>query len=426
MSFNADKKREHEAAAEAALCEKNYAKAFFHTAKAAEFGFKLAEQSEGKVAEQYVEDAYELLDIAEKLQDKAKTQPREEPKKAQEKAGPDEDVSQSQWELKDRPREKLADVAGLEDVKTELREKVIEPFLHPEVHERFKLRRGGGILMYGPPGNGKTYIAKAIAGELDAAFFNVNASQIKDKYVGETEKNMQHLFDEARKHDRSVIFLDEVDAILARRGNRKIGMVTQFLTLTDGLVESKNCMLVLGATNKPWLLDPAVLRPGRLGDHIYVGPPDAPAREAIVRLSMEGVPVAGRHGVVVRPGETLREEPATRQRQGRRGDAGGFRRGPGEGAPLRDARTPGRVRRLARGPRGLERRGRRGLRARGQVQFPDRRTIGTDVTETTGVGFLARDARQSSSRERTARSHFETWRLKRSCAGLASMAQRAA
>jgi len=292
MSFNADKKREHEAAAEAALCEKNYAKAFFHTAKAAEFGFKLAEQSEGKVAEQYVEDAYELLDIAEKLQDKAKTQPREEPKKAQEKAGPDEDVSQSQWELKDRPREKLADVAGLEDVKTELREKVIEPFLHPEVHERFKLRRGGGILMYGPPGNGKTYIAKAIAGELDAAFFNVNASQIKDKYVGETEKNMQHLFDEARKHDRSVIFLDEVDAILARRGNRKIGMVTQFLTLTDGLVESKNCMLVLGATNKPWLLDPAVLRPGRLGDHIYVGPPDAPAREAIVRLSMEGVPVA--------------------------------------------------------------------------------------------------------------------------------------
>jgi len=292
MSFNADKKREHEAAAEAALCEKHFGKAFFHTAKAAEFGLKLAEQSEGKVAEQYVEDAYELLDIAEQLKEKARAQSREGLQRAKEKAGPDEDVSQSQWELKERQREKLIDVAGLEDVKVELREKVIEPFLHPEVHERFRLRKGGGVLMYGPPGNGKTYIAKAIAGELDAAFFNVNASQVKDKYVGETEKNMQRLFDEARKHDRAVIFLDEVDAILARRGNRKIGMVTQFLTLTDGLVETKNCLLVLAATNKPWLLDPAVLRPGRLGDHIYVGPPDAPAREAIVRLNMEGVPVA--------------------------------------------------------------------------------------------------------------------------------------
>lgn len=291
MSFNADKKREHETAAEAALAQKQFAKACFHTAKAAEFGFKLAEQSDGKVAEQYVEDAYELLEIAEELKKKAASQPKEEPKGAKEKAGPEEDVSESQWQLKERPREKLKDVAGLEDVKVELFEKVIGPFLHPEAYERFKLSTGGGILMYGPPGNGKTYIAKAIAGELDAAFFNVNASQLKDKYVGETEKNMQRLFDEARKHERSVIFLDEVDAILSRRGNRKIGMVTQFLTLTDGLEKAKNCLLVLAATNKPWMLDPAVTRPGRLGDHIYVGPPDTPAREAIVRLNLEGVPV---------------------------------------------------------------------------------------------------------------------------------------
>jgi SpoVK/Ycf46/Vps4 family AAA+-type ATPase len=180
----------------------------------------------------------------------------------------------------------------LYDVKRQLQEKVIEPFLQPELYERFKVKVGGGILMYGPPGNGKTFIAKAIAGELDAAFFNVNASQIKDKYVGETEKNVQKLFDEARQHERAVIFLDEIDALLSKRGNRKIGSVAQFLPVMDGLVKNTNCLLVLGATNKPWVLDEAVMRPGRMGTHIYVGPPDQPARESILAYTLKGVPVS--------------------------------------------------------------------------------------------------------------------------------------
>ena len=293
MSFVADKKREHETSAEKALTDKDYAKAFFHTAKAAEFGLALAEQSEGKIAQRYVEDAFELIEIAGELKAKAQTQaPAETRKAVKEASGGENDSPKTQWELKDKPTEKLDDVAGLDDVKQELREKVIEPFLHPEIYERFKVKVGGGILMYGPPGNGKTFVAKAVAGELDAAFFNVNASQIKDKYVGESEKNMQRLFDEARQHDRSVLFLDEVDHLLARRGNRKIGTVTQFLSLTDGLVKNTNCMLVLAATNKPWMLDDAVIRPGRLGTHIYVGPPDAAAREAIVAYNMREVPVA--------------------------------------------------------------------------------------------------------------------------------------
>jgi SpoVK/Ycf46/Vps4 family AAA+-type ATPase len=293
MSFIADKKREHEAAAEKSLVEKDYAKAFFHTAKAAEFGLALAEQSEGKIAERYVEDAFDLIDIASKLKVKAQNQAPVAARRVVKEASGEEDSPKTQWELKAKPTEKLDDVAGLDDVKQELREKVIEPFLHPELFERFKVKIGGGILMYGPPGNGKTYIAKAVAGELDAAFFNVNASQIKDKYVGETEKNLQRLFDEARQHDKSVIFLDEVDHLLARRGNRKIGTVAQFLALTDGLVKNNNCMLVLAATNKPWVLDEAVIRPGRLGTHIYVGPPDDKAREAIIAHNMKEVPVAG-------------------------------------------------------------------------------------------------------------------------------------
>ena len=293
MSFIADKKREHETAAEKALVEKDYAKAFFHTAKAAEFGLALAEQSEGKIARRYVEDAFELIDIASELKGKSPTQASAETRKALSEAGGEEDSPKTRWELRQKPTEKLDDVAGLDDVKQELREKVIEPFLHPELYERFKVRVGGGILMYGPPGNGKTFVAKAIAGELEAAFFNVNASQIKDKYVGETEKNLQRLFDEARTQDRSVIFLDEVDHLLARRGNRKVGTVAQFLSLTDGLVKNTNCMLVLAATNKPWMLDEAVIRPGRLGTHIYVGPPDATAREAIIASNLKEVPVAG-------------------------------------------------------------------------------------------------------------------------------------
>ncbi len=293
MSFIADKKREHETAAEKALVGMDYAKAFFHTAKAAEFGLALAEQSEGRIAQRYVEDAFELIDIARELKAKAPAKASSKNRKALAEAGGEEDSPKTQWELKEKPTEKLDDVAGLDDVKQELREKVIEPFLHPELYERFKVRVGGGILMYGPPGNGKTFVAKAIAGELDAAFFNVNASQIKDKYVGETEKNLQRLFDEARSHDRSVLFLDEVDHLLARRGNRKVGTVAQFLSLTDGLVENTNCLLVLAATNKPWMLDEAVVRPGRLGTHIYVGPPDAPAREAIIAFNLKEVPVAG-------------------------------------------------------------------------------------------------------------------------------------
>ncbi len=292
MSFIADKKHEHETAAEEALGEKDYAKAFFHTAKAAEFGLALAEQSEGKIAQRFVDDASELIQIAGELKAKAKKQAPVQARAAAKQASDVEDSAKEQWELKEKPTEKLDDVAGLEDVKTELREKVVEPFLHPEVYERFKVKVGGGILMYGPPGNGKTFIAKAIAGELDAAFFNVNASQIRDKYVGETEKNIQRLFDEARKHEKSVIFLDEADQLLSRKGNQKIGAVTQFLTLMDGFVKNTTCMLVLAATNKPQLLDPAVIRPGRLGTRIYVGPPDAKAREAILAYNLRGVPAA--------------------------------------------------------------------------------------------------------------------------------------
>ncbi len=296
MSFSADKKREHEQLAEKSLAQKDYAQAFFHTAKAADFGFNLAEQSEGKVARAYLNDANELLDIAAKLKEKARGQDKDSPSKVVKEnegvSAEEEKAATSGWQLQERPDTKLDDVAGLDDVKAALRDDVINVMSHPEVYERFKVAGGGGVLMYGPPGNGKTFIAKAIAGELDAAFFAVDASQIKDKYVGETEKNMRHLFEEARQHERAVIFFDEIDALLQKRGNQKVNAVTQFLILADGIAKTGDCtLLLLGATNKPWSIDPAALRPGRFGKQIYVGLPDQTARDAIVRYCLKEVPV---------------------------------------------------------------------------------------------------------------------------------------
>lgn len=293
MSFSADKKRQHEEQGAKALATRDYAQAYFHMGKAASFGINLAEQSEGKVARAYLNDANELLEMAAKLKDKAKTHSDSQPNPIVENgdSATEPKESTSGWMIQ-APNIKLDDVAGLDEVKQVLRDDVINVMSHPEIYERFGVNGGGGVLMYGPPGNGKTFIAKAIAGELDAAFFAVDSSQIKDKYVGETEKNMRKLFEEATQHPRAVIFLDEVDALLQKRGNQKVNLVTQFLILADGIAKNEDCMLLLlGATNKPWNIDPAALRPGRFGKQIYVGLPDESARQAIIDYSLNNVPV---------------------------------------------------------------------------------------------------------------------------------------
>jgi len=301
MKFNADKKREHEAAAEKALVKNDFKAAYYHTAKAAEFGLKLAESHEGKVARSYVDDAEGLIEYARKLKNKHKEKQETARSGAAEKEKGDrlsvkdgdngDKDSESKFEMVEKPSIRLDDVAGLKTVKQVLRDSVIKPFEEPEVFDRFGIRPGAGVLLYGPPGNGKTFVAKAIAGELDAAFFNVVLSQMKSKYVGETEKNITALFEEARGHERAVLFLDECDALLRKRGNQKVNAVNQFLTEVDGLKTNDNCMLLLLATNKPWILDEAVTRAGRIGVHVYVGLPDEEARAGILKYAMKGVPM---------------------------------------------------------------------------------------------------------------------------------------
>jgi transitional endoplasmic reticulum ATPase len=300
MSFNSDKKLEHEKLAEKALARKDYAQAFFHTAKAADFTFNLAEQSDGNLARAYLRDANDLLDIAAKLKQKAREQkPVRETPPARETAGVAEekgdklDAARSRWALTEKPDVAWDDVKGLHEAKAVVQDRVIRPLKYPELQDLYKVRAGGGLLLYGPPGNGKTMFAKALAAELDAVFLNVPAKDLKNKYVGDSEKAVSLMFEEARKHDRCVLFLDEAEAILRKRGNQKISTVEQFLAEADGVKsnDQSHCLLLLLASNRPWLLDSAVVRPGRIGVHVYVGLPDEETRRAIIETQLADVPL---------------------------------------------------------------------------------------------------------------------------------------
>ena len=191
----------------------------------------------------------------------------------------------------------FADVAGLDDVKDQIRFKVLSPLERPELAEKYKVKAGGKILLYGPLGTGKTFIARAIAGEVDAEFFAVNCQDLISKYMGDSSKQLESLFAEAEKHDKAIIFFDEFDSVASKRGDGTSGVdaemarfVATFLTKVDGFKPSANKMLLLiAATNRPWALDSAMLRGGRFDTQIYVGVPDQAAREFLVHKVLDGI-----------------------------------------------------------------------------------------------------------------------------------------
>ncbi|WP_353706817.1 ATP-binding protein [Cellulosimicrobium sp. ES-005] len=192
----------------------------------------------------------------------------------------------------------LADVGGLEPVKQRIREAFLEPMRHQAIAKAFGKSLRGGLLLYGPPGTGKTYMARAVAGELGARFLTVTLADILDKFMGESEQNLHALFQRARQLAPAVLFLDEVDAIGGKRAqySGSSGMrtvVNQLLQEMDGIGSDNDGLFVLGATNHPWDVDTALLRPGRFDRVVLVLPPDEPAREAILRHHLAGRPVAG-------------------------------------------------------------------------------------------------------------------------------------
>ncbi len=190
------------------------------------------------------------------------------------------------------------DVGGLQDAKARLQEAVQWPLTYPDAYDRVDLDPTTGILLYGPPGTGKTLLARAVAGEGDSNFISVKGPELLDKYVGESEKGIREVFETARENAPTVIFFDEIDAIAVERGSDAAGssavserVVSQLLTELDGLEELKG-VVVIAATNRPDLIDEALLRPGRLERHIEVGEPDKEARKEIFAIHTQDRPLA--------------------------------------------------------------------------------------------------------------------------------------
>ena len=194
-----------------------------------------------------------------------------------------------------KPDITFADVGGMEQVKKEIELKIIKPLQHPELYKAYGKKMGGGILLYGPPGCGKTYLARATAGQVNARFISVGLSDILDMWVGNSEKNLHNIFELARENAPCVLFFDEIDALGASRSDMKQSsgrhLINQFLQELDGIDNDNEGILIMGATNTPWHLDAAFRRPGRFDRILFIPPPDDAARESIFKLKLNGKPI---------------------------------------------------------------------------------------------------------------------------------------
>jgi transitional endoplasmic reticulum ATPase len=264
--------------------------------KAAEIAAKISNTAiTYEVKHRYLTIAYDILDFV-----KTKCVKSLHKVKSQDNRNEVENIAVKP--LSKSPQDKITfdDVAGLEDVKEEIRYKVLAPMKTPELAKLYKINPGGKILLYGPPGTGKTFIARAIAGEVDAEFYAVNCQDLISKYMGESSKQLNALFEKAQAHERAIIFFDEIDAIASKRESKGGGadaemarFVATFLTKVDGFPtqpKPNKMLLLIAATNRPWAIDAAMLRGGRFDTQIYVGLPDQQARLFLVKKSLEGVP----------------------------------------------------------------------------------------------------------------------------------------
>jgi len=204
-------------------------------------------------------------------------------------------VSKNDLILKQVPTIGFADIGGLESVKEEIRKAIIYPFTHKDLYKMYGQKAGEGILLYGPPGCGKTMMAKAAAKECGADFISVKTSSIVSKWVGASEKNIKQVFDTARQSKKSIVFFDEIDSIAGRRSESEDyarRVVNELLAQMDGVDTADDELLILAATNEPWAIDTALRRPGRFSKLVYIPEPDVDARAAIFEINLKGRPVA--------------------------------------------------------------------------------------------------------------------------------------
>jgi AAA+ superfamily predicted ATPase len=211
-------------------------------------------------------------------------------------AGPAEPAGAGAYDT-ERPGLRLADVAGMAEVKQRLEAAFLAPLRNPELRRLYRKSLRGGLLLYGPPGCGKTFIARAVAGELGARFLAVSFADVIDMFIGQSERNIHELFTVARSKAPCVLFLDEVDAIGQKRSQLRAAplrsAVNQLLLELDDVSAANEGVFVLAASNHPWDVDSALRRPGRLDRTLLVLPPDAAARAAVFRFHLRDRPVAG-------------------------------------------------------------------------------------------------------------------------------------
>lgn len=210
--------------------------------------------------------------------------------------GDDPDTDYPSGDSAGLPKKTFADIGGMDALKEEIRMKIIHPLKNPELFRAYGKKAGGGVLLYGPPGCGKTLLSRATAGEIKATFFAVGLHDVLDMWLGNSEKQLHHLFEAARRHAPSVIFFDEIDALAADRrdlrGSAGRTLINQFLAELDSGDNANEGVLVLGATNAPWHLDPAFRRPGRFDRTLFVPPPDEAARASIIEIIAQDKPIA--------------------------------------------------------------------------------------------------------------------------------------
>ncbi len=267
---------------------------------AAENTLLLAKDSSDEKRMELIERADQMCDFAKKMEIKEEEKREEEQplrrnSTCNRKLDPCEEETPKTQKFADFLASKLTfdDVVGLEDVKDEVRRLAIYPRQYPEVYKRFKKKMGGGILLYGVPGTGKTMIANAIANELGATFYPIKCSDLLSKWFGEAEQNVKDLFEEARKNPISVIFFDEFDALGTKRDTDSSSMkriIPELLIEMQRSQDGENTLIVIAATNRPWDIDSAFLRPGRFKLSIHVPLPDADARRAMIDSMLNNIP----------------------------------------------------------------------------------------------------------------------------------------
>ena len=294
MQSMTEKKKDFEAACQSAVKAKNFPEAAKAAAGAADCAEILASRTTGIVAEAYMKEVASWRELAKKLETR--------------KAGGDgqgnadgrrwnaDPTEGAEWLVAEKPDVTFDDIAGMEEAKRVIDEMVIYPMKSPEKARALGLNPGGGVLLFGPPGTGKTMLGKAIAGALDAPFYYASGADLRSKWYGESEQRLSQLLNAAKAQPVAVVFLDEIESLLPKRDESSHAadnrVVTQFLADLGGFKDSKNLLLVLGATNKPWAIDEAVFRTGRFDEKVYIGPPDLPAREKILELNLKGVTLA--------------------------------------------------------------------------------------------------------------------------------------